>query len=293
MNKTENFIIKAVNKHGNRFDYSLVEYITGTTNITIICKEHGTFQQAPKTHLQGFGCSKCSGLHKMNTQEFVTKSKLKHGDTYEYTLSNYVNNKTKLIITCKTHGDFLQAPNHHLNGKGCRKCRDLLLSKKFSSTTEDFILKAKALHNNNYTYELVEYINNRTKVVITCKYHGTFLQTPNQHLGGHGCKQCADISSLSKRFMYYRNTPTTVYIIKYQELYKIGITTKSVQERYSNEVKDISKIQIVTEILFPNYKDAYDYEQKLITANSHYKYVGEPIFNNTGITEIFTGLVSL
>ena len=57
-------------------------------------------------------------------------------------------------------------------------------------TTEEFIQKAKAVHGDKYNYSKVEYVNNRTKVVIICPEHGEFLQAPYRHLRGYGCHNC-------------------------------------------------------------------------------------------------------
>ena len=54
------FIEDAIKIHGNRYDYSLVEYKGSFTKIKIICKTHGIFLQAPSIHLGGANCKKCS-----------------------------------------------------------------------------------------------------------------------------------------------------------------------------------------------------------------------------------------
>jgi hypothetical protein len=97
----------------------------------------------------------------------------------------YINNKTKVIITCPIHGDFEQKPNNHLNGKGCQKCGGTTLS-----NTQDFIKNSILKHGDRFTYYKVNYINNKTKVIITCPTHGDFKQDPNSHLLGFGCQKC-------------------------------------------------------------------------------------------------------
>lgn len=59
-NKTESFIEKARNKHGDTYDYSLVDYKNNATKITLICKTHGEFEITPKYHLQGGYCPHCA-----------------------------------------------------------------------------------------------------------------------------------------------------------------------------------------------------------------------------------------
>jgi len=118
---------------------------------------------------------------------FINKAKLIHGDTYDYTKTNYINTKTKIKIICPTHGVFEQTPYHHINRHhGCPKCS---VTKKL--TTDDFINKANLLHNNKYDYSNVEYKNMKSKVVIICPTHGVFEQTPESHITQEtGCSKC-------------------------------------------------------------------------------------------------------
>ena len=60
-----------------------------------------------------------------------------------------------------------------------------------SHTKESFIEKAVSVHGDKYDYSLVEYRNNRTKVKIICPHHGVFGQTPDAHMVGKGCRNCA------------------------------------------------------------------------------------------------------
>ena len=89
-----------------------------------MCPEHGVFEQTPNSHLKGQGCSMCGNNFKSNTTYFVEKVKLIHGDRYDYSLVNYVNNYTKIEIICPEHGLFEPRPKNHLNGSGCPICRE-------------------------------------------------------------------------------------------------------------------------------------------------------------------------
>jgi hypothetical protein len=185
MNKTEIFIEKAKLIHGNKYDYSLVNYAKCEIKIDIICKIHGIFKQSPNGHLNGNGCMKCSGKKQLNNVEFIEKSHKIHGYLYNYDKVIYKNRYTNVIITCKEHGEFLQKPNSHFLGYGCSKC-----SGKIQSNTEEFIEKSKLIHNNIYNYKKTIYIDSMKKVIIICNEHGEFSQTPNSHLSGRGCKKC-------------------------------------------------------------------------------------------------------
>ena len=183
----EDFIRKAKETHGDKYDYSKVIYTNSKDKVCIICSKHGEFWQTPNKHLHGQGCPKCGGRKQLTTEEFIKKAKAIHGDKYNYSKVVYENSNTKVCIICPEHGEFWQSPNAHLSGKGCAKCASGAVR-----TTEDFIKKARIVHNDKYDYDKVEYINAKTKVCIICPEHGEFWQTPSGHLMGKGCKKCGN-----------------------------------------------------------------------------------------------------
>ena len=121
------FIKKSKRIFGNRYDYSLVDYSDAFSKVCIICKLHGSFYQTPNIHLGGHGCPQCGRLkvgtvRRSTTEEFIEKARSVHGNRYRYSLSNYVNNSTKICIECPKHGVFFQKPNNHLSGHNCPRC---------------------------------------------------------------------------------------------------------------------------------------------------------------------------
>ena len=142
---------------------------------------------------------KIKSNRKKTTEQFIIDANNIHKDRYKYNLVNYENNKTKVIIICKKHSEFLQRPYNHLLGKGCPKCKGDLNRLKFSSNKDKFVIISNTIHNNKYDYSLVEYINAHTKVNIICKEHGSFIQEPHSHTIGIGCPKCGFISSNIKR----------------------------------------------------------------------------------------------
>lgn len=124
------------------------------------------------------------------TEEFIEKARKVHGDKYDYSKVEYVRAIEKVCITCPVHGEFWQTPSSHLSGNGCRECGRISMSQKHSKNNDWFIEKAKEIHGNKYDYSKVEYVNNSTKVCITCPEHGEFWQTPSNHLKGNGCPKC-------------------------------------------------------------------------------------------------------
>lgn len=181
----EVFTEKARLKHGDLYDYSKVEYVNSRTKVEIICKEHGSFWQTPKNHLNGTGCPVCAGLQKKTSNLFIEESIKVHGNKYDYSKVEYKGNKIKVCIICPIHGEFWQTPNSHLRGRGCDKCGG-----SSDLTKEEFIKKANKIHNGRYNYTLVDFKNTSVKVKIICPIHGIFEQTPHNHLNGAGCPVC-------------------------------------------------------------------------------------------------------
>lgn len=183
---TIDFIKRAINVHGDKYDYSNVNYINNRIKVKLNCKIHGIFEQRPTRHLCGDGCPKCNGGVKIFQEDFIKNAKKIHNNVYEYSLVNYINSKTKIDIICPEHGIFKMKPNHHLLGQGCSEC-DI---KNKTLTIEQFIEKTRKVHGNIYDYSLVDYKYNNIKIKIICREHGIFEQTPHAHLQGRGCPQC-------------------------------------------------------------------------------------------------------
>ena len=144
----EEFIKEAKAIHGDKYDYSKVKYINAATKVCIICPIHGEFWQLPQSHLNGFGCKKCSGIKKGNkmilsTEEFIKRAKKAHGDKYDYSEVEYIGTYKKVCIICHKHGKFWQTPRSHLSGHGCPNCQNSILENNIS----------KCLIENNINYE--------------------------------------------------------------------------------------------------------------------------------------------
>ena len=181
----EAFINKAMLIHGDKYNYSDVEYNGNKIPVKINCLIHGEFLQRPNDHLSSNGCSKCSNKFRLDTNTFIEKAKEVHGNKYDYSSVDYINTKTNVKIICLKHGTFYQTPDSHINSKnGCRKCNGTL-------TNEEFISLAKEVHGDKYNYSSVNYIDFKTNVDITCKIHGVFSKRPAAHISsGEGCRLC-------------------------------------------------------------------------------------------------------
>lgn len=116
---------------GDRFDYSEVEYVNTNTKVKIGCSEHGEFLLYPWQHKKGVGCYQCGRAQvgakvaaklKSNTDDFITKAKQIFGSLYDYSKVDYAHSHQKVTIGCSSHGDFMLAPNRHLERQGCPTC---------------------------------------------------------------------------------------------------------------------------------------------------------------------------
>ena len=283
MNKrktTEEFIAEAKLVHGDKYDYSKTNYTGSKNKIIIVCLKHGEFEQVANSHLRGKGCKECGIIKQARSlDQFINMSVYIHNNKYDYSYTNYKNSIEKIKILCPKHGEFYQKPANHLQGQGCPSCD---ISKKY--TKEEFIQKSAILHKNKYDYSKVNYVNSKIKITIICPVHGEFSTTPHSHLGiKTGCPSCAD-------YGFQPNKPAYLYYLKVttndgQILYKLGITNRTVNERFN--LTDLAKIEIVKQKLYENGQDALDWETKLKRQFKEYQYKGPNILSS-GNTELFT-----
>jgi len=124
---TAQFIAASKVLHGEKYDYSTVDYTARQDAVLITCRIHGCFEQIADNHLRGKGCYKCgraSFRAKMTfgKSEFVARAQAAHGHRYDYSLVEYAGNKTAVKIICPAHGMFKQKASGHMGGSGCKKC---------------------------------------------------------------------------------------------------------------------------------------------------------------------------
>lgn len=183
--ETEEWIERAVQTHGDRYDYSEAEYVSAHGQVKIICPEHGPFWQGARVHVMGAGCQQCGKVYVPTTEEFIARLREVHGDHYDYSKVEYRNLREFIVVGCPTHGDFEQRAQAHLLGQGCPGCN---LRRLYA--TEEWIDRAVEKHGDRYDYSLVEYVNSQTLVTIICRRHGEFSQAPAGHVSGRGCPRC-------------------------------------------------------------------------------------------------------
>lgn len=185
------FIKKSIEKHGDSYDYLLVNYIVKSQEkVTITHKKCGkSFLQTKNDHSRGKGCPYCFKNEKMTTESFIEASKEIYGEQYDYSLVDYKNNRTSVDLICNNcDAEFKDLPNNHLHSKTvnnvsrCPNCKDYCKN----LTTEEFVEKAKSKFGDKYDYSEVEYKRSILPVVIKCNSCNVkFEQIPNSHLNNN------------------------------------------------------------------------------------------------------------
>jgi hypothetical protein len=200
------FIIKAVEKFGDQFDYSkVIETYTHSRAFVIInCIDHGNFKQYPASHLDkttAYACLDCFLESKWyTTEEFIEQSQLLHKDKYDYSRVDYKDVSTPVIIRCKTHGYFEQAPKYHFKGVGCQKCSAWSFSQIAINWLDNMALDNNIIIQHAGNIGEFSIPNSRYKVDGYCAATNTCLE----YFGCwyHGCPTCFKpdaINSLLKK----------------------------------------------------------------------------------------------
>lgn len=192
---TEEFIERARKVHGDKYDYSKVEYVNATTKVCIICPTHGEFWQIPYTHLKGYGCSTCAGVEKWSYERLVREGKKKYNDRFDYLQSNIKKGNDLVAIKCNVCGTiFYQSPKNHINSiqGGCPTCKYKYIAQNEKISFEDFKTKATLIHKGKYIYNKDTFTDMHSKVGVVCKKHGLFFTYPHNHLKGSNCPACTN-----------------------------------------------------------------------------------------------------
>jgi hypothetical protein len=202
----------------DKYDFSNAVYESALKPIEgIVCPKHGVFRQyAAQLRKQGAGCPQCGEeqrvkSRRMSADDFLARCKEVHGDKYDYAKTDYVNMKTKVVVTCSKHGDFSISPIKHIHsGQGCPDCgaarrgrrSSCGVSAKRTAATKirmfaaDYERTARDVHGDKYLYDKSKYAGMRRKIIITCPEHGDFEQVAGKHIyHKQGCPRCSHHAS--------------------------------------------------------------------------------------------------
>jgi hypothetical protein len=182
--------------YNNKYVYTLVNFQKMIDKVSIICREHGIFVKTMHKHLSGEGCPTCS--KQISSQKriikqqliFIQKATLLYKSLYDYSKVSYISAKSKIIVTCNRHGDFMITPNKHLNGESCPSCTKEQVSLKLRYPLDKFLEEVRLKHNHKYDYSKVVWKGVDKNIIIICHDHGEFTIKASEHRE-RGCKNCA------------------------------------------------------------------------------------------------------
>ncbi len=237
-----------------------------------------------------------NGFHvRSNKHSFALKAAKIHNNKYNYDKVVYKTNKDKVVITCPIHGDFEQRPDKHITGRGCSNCGGTS-----KSNTKEFILKAQLVHDGKYDYSKVNYKTSRDKVVITCRKHGGFEQSPNHHLKGRRCPKCRSETTGFGRTEFIRACNRNnsgkgfLYVIychnNRESFYKIGVTSQDLSDRFHR--KDFMPYDFdVSYLIEQNAEYIFNLESRIHSLLFEYKH--KPLIHFDGHTECFKSITKV
>lgn len=192
---TEEFIRRAKEVHGDKYDYSLVDYNGEKVKVKIVCKIHGVFEITPYNHIHGYGCPFCSGCAELTTENFQKKVRFLYGEKFDVSdvIIDKNSKKEKVSVICNTCGKTFEVNPYVFTstrqGGKCPHCRN----EQFRVEREEtFLNNSKEKFGDKYIYPNLHYINNSTNIDVICPDHGLFSITPQHHLNSPtGCPQCS------------------------------------------------------------------------------------------------------
>ena len=250
--------------------------------VTCSCKIHGIFHKTPYKLLSSTGCPECAKYlkKKLSFTEFTHRANVLHNNKYTYFDKGFNGYRSKISIKCPSHGIFTQRIAEHLTGAGCSLCGTEKGAQKHVKLYSTFLEKANKIHTNKYKYNEATYKGSTYKTLITCPIHGDFEQAVYSHLRGIGCPVCAKSG-------FDPSKPAILYYLKINggQAYKIGITNRSVKERFNNS--DLQLIEVLHTQYFDNGEICKETEQRILKDFKHFQYTQQPLLYN-GNTELFS-----
>lgn len=164
---------------------------------------------------------------KVTPGEYLLRAITAHGGRYTYDKATLLGATSLARITCPLHGVFVQKLANHLNGAGCPKC---------AGRGVDWVERFRSVHGDLYDYSQTVFVGYKTPVVIICKDHGPFTQTPDNHYRGRqGCPKCKGL-----RIRAAKQLPISEFISRATAVH--GGRFTYVEKQFSNMLTDNAEI---------------------------------------------------
>lgn len=292
---TQEEAINNILKVRNDVDVSQLIYVNNRTPLQLVCIKHNiAYKQKYNGVCAGKrGCGFCLEEHVKNNpltgKRALYKRKAKfEKDVLEKGLNTnkeiffdtYKGQKTPINCLCKIHNNhYFQTPDNILQGKnGCSFCKKDTAIINYKKPIEEFIKESNIIHNNYYKYHDTCYNNLHDLIVIECPEHGHFKQRANNHIRGHGCKKCNSSGATAWNLENFtkvckkKEKSGILYVIKCwnekEEFYKVGITSRTIKQRFSNFPYNYIILQEITSIP----ENVYNIEKILKKNLKEFKY---------------------
>lgn len=249
------FLDHAKAKYGDRFDYSRMKFVSQKIRITIGCPDHGWFQTQPDKHLRNkMGCPKCGALHgsknKLETAKelFLNNFEKLHGDVLKL-VSDYRGATSPIMVECLKEGhQFETTPSNLLNffQEGCTVCAREMRWQGQRKSQEEFIQEAQDKFPD-FDFNQTQYQGSEEPISFICPEHGKQTRLARSFLSSYyGCPACGNeqigyagyrIRRLMSGDPLVTSRPTRIALMKMNiwgiETYKLGVTTRTLRERYT------------------------------------------------------------
>lgn len=180
----ESIIKKFVSVHGNRYDYTFVDYKTYHTKVKVVCKQHGPFLVTPSDHVSGRGCPRCGRLHaakKRRRPLDTVKSRLDalYDGKVSIVAESYKGTNAKALFVCAEHGQFRAHVNHVLNSHGCPQCGRKKLSKTLMLDQHEVVERMRLLLPSGVQFDPSSYSGTKHPMKFFCPKCGIIRRTPD------------------------------------------------------------------------------------------------------------------
>ena len=191
----EQFIERAQSIHGDKYDYTKIDFINIRTPVEVYCNFHNkTWPVQPYGHAKSDGtgseCKFCHGFGR-TTHDFIDAATQVHGDKYDYSKANYILASNKVKVYCPKH-DWewgVTWQSHIISQSGCKYC-----ARESKINVEDVISRFKKVHKDLYDYSLyTKWEGWHQTFEVKCKKHEGYIfkPTPASHFyQKSGCDKC-------------------------------------------------------------------------------------------------------
>lgn len=284
----QEFIAKLDKVYPDR-DWEVIGEYTHNTEPILVRDRYGDCLIKPNTMLQRSVPNIKTAIDK--TSYTINRFKEVWGDDmFDYSKFKYEGVRVKSTLICKAKGhEFLSDANNHLAKRGCPECAKEAISERVRSNTEEFIQKAVDKYGNDkYSFKKTDYITAIEDVIITCKEHGDFEQTPNKFLNGQICPICSYKENTSNYYnIKKRRKKSILYIIecwnKEERFIKIGVTTRSISKRFGDSYDMPYNYKVLREFQYANIDAPDAIETCLLRTTKTVVY--KPKLHFSGVTE--------